>query len=316
MTGERPLEVAILGARGIGQVHARIFRELGANVRAVLGTTEESARATASAISTSLGIDVKPFFELDRLLAEPVAFDAVSICTPPRLHFDHLRAVLDRGIPAFCEKPLFWEEGASHESIGAKIDTIAAHPSRRVFVNTSNAAFVDAVRARLPAPEVAKSFSFRFYTSGPYRGRDIAVDLTPHAHSLLLRYFGLRAIRGYEATVTETRYQARFDYGGAEVTLDFQEGGEPNALGFSVDGREMRRVQEGRGATYRVFLLDVETNEKVPVDDPFATYIARFTKSVRERDTTVWATEWEEASANLRLMAEVLATGPKNTIQG
>ncbi len=310
--GATPLKVAILGARGIGQVHARVFQEHGANVCAVLGTTQHSAEATCAELATSLGIHAKPFFQLDRLLAEPL--DAVSICTPPTLHFEHLQAVLDAKLPAFCEKPLFWEEGITLPAVVAKLDVVGGHPHRRIFVNTSNAAFIDAVRSLLPArPEITR-FDFRFWTRGPYRGAPIAVDLMPHALSLLLRLFGPRAITGYGADWNETRYACRFNYGDCAVELDLQEGGEPNELSFAVNGREFRRVQEGRGRTYRVHLLDVETNEKIGVEDPFATYIARFLGSVRGESAS-WEGEWTEAAANLRLMAQVLTAGTENSPQ-
>ena len=39
MSSERPVRVAIIGARGIGRVHARIFQALGANVCAVVGSS-------------------------------------------------------------------------------------------------------------------------------------------------------------------------------------------------------------------------------------------------------------------------------------
>ncbi len=308
-----PPRVAILGARGIGQVHARIFRELGASVCAVLGTSQGTAEAACVELEASMGIHATPFFQLDRLLAEPL--DAVSICTPPRLHFSHLRAVLDAGLPAFCEKPLFWEEGSSPSSVQAMLDVVGTHPHRRVFVNTSNAAFVDSIRDRLPFPAEITRFRFRFYTQGPYRGAKIAVDLIPHALSLLLALLGPRPLVDYTADWSETSYGARFTYGDCAVELEFQEGGAPNELAFAVNGREFRRVQEGRGQTYRVHLLDVEANEKVPVLDPFSTYISRFLRGVHG-ETLLWESEWDDAAANLRLMAQALGAEPQNSIQG
>jgi len=96
----QPVRVAIMGARGIGRVHARIFHELGAEVCAVLGSSEESAARAAEELRSSFGIVPEPFSDVERLLERPL--DAVSICTPPRLHFVHLMAAFARRLPACC----------------------------------------------------------------------------------------------------------------------------------------------------------------------------------------------------------------------
>ena len=53
--------VAILGARGIGQVHVRLFQNLGANVCAIMGSTMQTAQQSAELLNQSLGISSKPF---------------------------------------------------------------------------------------------------------------------------------------------------------------------------------------------------------------------------------------------------------------
>ena len=295
--------VAILGARGIGRVHARIFRELGADVCAVLGSSEGSAAAAAAELATSMGARAKPFFEMERLLDE--SLDAVSICTPPRLHFAQMLAAFDRGLPVFCEKPLFWEDGTDLAGALNKLDVMEAHPNRRLFVNTSNAAFIDAVRARLPQKEPVTRFFFRFHTNGPYRGHGIAVDLMPHGLSLVLRLLGRRAMSSFRQKSMDTRYGCWFSYGQCEVEFDFQEGDGPTQFLFRVHEREFRRVQEGRDETYRVYLQDVEAGDLVPVEDPFRTYISEFLRSVRD-ETPPRVDQSSEAAENMRLMARAL----------
>ncbi|MCU1347489.1 MAG: dehydrogenase [Acidobacteria bacterium] len=303
ITPARPPRVAILGARGIGQVHARVFRQFGADVCAVLGSTQDSAAATAQELAKTLGIEAKPFFELDRLLAEPL--DAVSICTPPQVHFSHLQAVLERQLPVFCEKPLFWEDGDTAAGVFRKLEALETYPNRRLFVNTSNAAFIDAVRDRLPPAAAVDRFYFRFHTQGPARGPRIALDLMPHGLSLLIRHLGPRTISSFKADFTETDYRCTFSYGTSNVEFDFREGEGPRDLAFRVNDRELRRVQEGRGATYRVYLQDVESKVQMPVEDPFATYISLFLRCVND-PTAAWSHTWQEAVTNMRLMSQAL----------
>lgn len=306
-----PLRVAILGARGIGKVHARIFHDLGASVRAVLGSSEETASLAAQDLAESFGIEAKPFYSFGQLLQEPL--DAVSVCTPADMHFEQMLAAFDAGVAVFCEKPLFWEENLSPEKVGRQLDILERHPNRTLFVNTSNTVFADTVRVKLGALEQAKSFTFKFHTRGRYRGNNIAVDLFPHGASLLLRLFGLRDLAAYSREVSDYSYQASFMYGPAcRVKFDFHEGPDvEKALIFSVDGNEYHRVQEGQGATYQAYLVDVQTGQRHRIDDPFRIAISDFCRycTAGHRHGT---DGFIDAAANLRMMVQCL--GANNNI--
>ena len=298
-----PLRVAILGARGIGKIHSRIFHDLGASVCAVLGSSDESAALATQDLAESFGIEAKPFSSLGQLLQEPL--DAVSICTPANLHFEQIVAALDARAVVFCEKPLFWEDNLSLEKVESNLDILERHPNRKLFVNTSNTIFTDIVRDKLGELKQVKSFTFKFYTQGQYRGNNIAVDLLPHGISLLLRLFGLRDITNYSSEISEYSYQASFMYGSqCRVNFDFRE--EPNvekALTFSVDGHEFCRFQEGRGAAYHVSLFDTQTGWKHCTNDPFKIAISDFCRYCATRNHIDGFTD---AATNLRMMARCL----------
>ena len=78
------MRVAILGASGIGRVHARLYHKLGAAVIAILCRSDIKANEVVADLLNTFGIAAKPFSEIDRILEEDL--DAVSICTPPALH--------------------------------------------------------------------------------------------------------------------------------------------------------------------------------------------------------------------------------------
>ncbi len=300
-----PLRVAILGARGIGKVHARIFHDLGASVCAVLGSSEKTASLAAQDLAESFGIEAKPFYSFGQLLQEPL--DAVSVCTPADMHFEQMLAAFDAGVAVFCEKPLFWEENLSPEKAGRHLDILERHSNRKLFVNTSNTVFADTVRDRLGALEQAKSFTFKFHTRGRYRGGDIAVDLFPHGASLLLRLFGLRDLTDYCCDVSDYSYRASFIYGAVcRVEFDFHEGPDvEKALIFSVDGHAFHRVQEGQGATFQVYLVDAQTGQRSRIEDPFRVTISDFCeycKTGYRHSTDGFA----DAAANLQMMVQCL----------
>ena len=307
---EKPLRVAICGARGVGQVHARIFHALGADVCAVLGSSDESAADAAHMLKESLGIRTQPFSRIEELL-EVTRLDAVSICTPPHLHFEEILAAFDHNIPVFCEKPLFWDMDITRAEVEKKLAHLERHVNRRLFVNTSNASFVDSIVAKIGKQQNIHSFFFRFYTQNSYVGREIAIELLPHGFSLLLRLLGPMKIRDLIEDIGEHTYCCRFRYGDSAVEFDFQEipGGQ-KALAFAINGRKFLRIQEGYGVSYRVFLKDRYTEEKMEVQDPFYVYIERFLDYCSSC-TAVREDEFDEAAANLRLMADILLRGEK-----
>ena len=215
-------QVAILGARGIGQVHARIFHKSGANVCAILGSSMRTTQKTVELLHQTLGISPKPFDNLETLIQE-TQLDALSICTPVECHFKQILTAFDKGLPVFCEKPLFWEKNLSPETLETQINLISEYQGRRLLLNTSNAYFMENVLGKMKRPSTIKSFSFKFYTQGPHRGKDIALDLMPHGFSLLTSLLGYKKITGVLQKVEPNSYQCQFSYEDCKVSFDFRE---------------------------------------------------------------------------------------------
>ena len=296
--------VAILGARGIGQVHARLFQKSGANVCAIMGSTMQTAQQTAELLNRSLGISPKPFDNLETLIkeAQPVA---LSICTPAECHFEQILTAFDMGLPVFCEKPLFWEKNLSPEKLKTKLTLLSRHRQRYLFINTSNAYFLEKVTEKIGRPSSVKSFSFKFYTQGPHREKDIAVDLLPHGFSLLIKLLESKKITGLSQKVESNSYQCEFNYANCKVFFDFQEKKDgPKHLAFSINDHEFTRVQEGQGETYRVYLKDSLTGEKIEAEDPFQVYVSRFLSQL-ESGRVRGGDGFGEGATNLRMMSQI-----------
>lgn len=292
--------IAILGARGIGRVHARIFQKLGADVCAVLASSDETAEVASKDLADSFGIQTKSFSRVKDVLSEPL--DAVSICTPPELHFEHTCLAFDRGLPVFCEKPLFWNDGLTVTEIEKKLHTLEIHPKRKLLVNTSNTVFADTIINSFGQQKNAQRFVFQFYTQGSYQGKGIALDLLPHGLSILLHLFGVREINNFTCDINRHNFSCSFNYGEREVVFDFQEKpGGPKALKFSFDDNQFQRIQEGCGATYKVFIESIKTKEKFEVQDPFTVYISRFLQNYVINKLIV-KDDYMIASANIELM--------------
>lgn len=90
---------AIVGAGFIARTHAQVLKEM--NVETVLVVAESQAEASAFAAEYGIGAASDDFGEIFRYMP-----DCVHICTPPSLHYEQLRQLIEKGINVFCEKPL------------------------------------------------------------------------------------------------------------------------------------------------------------------------------------------------------------------
>ena len=97
---DEDLRVAVIGL-GIGRRHVQAYQQL-EGVRVVaLADVDESALAKARAEFSI------PWASTDyRQVLSGDDVDAVSICTPDRLHAEQILYALDAGKHVFCEKPL------------------------------------------------------------------------------------------------------------------------------------------------------------------------------------------------------------------
>ncbi len=302
-------QVAILGARGIGQVHTRLFQKSGANVCAIMGSTMQTAQQTAELLHQSLGISPKPFDNLETLIKEARPA-ALSICTPAECHFEQILTAFDRGLPVFCEKPLFWGKSLSPEKLETKLTLLSRHRQRCLFINTCNAYFLEKVTEKIGRPSPVKSFSFTFYTQGLHREKNIAVDLLPHGFSLLIKLLEYKKITGVSQKVGLNSYQCQFSYGDCKVSFDFREKKDGlKHLAFSINDREFTRVQKGQGETYRVYLKDSLTGEKIEAEDPFQVYVSRFLSQLNS-GRVAEGDEFDEGAANLRMMSQIYFGDP------
>lgn len=297
--------IAILGAKGVGLVHARIFNQLGADVCAILGSSKKSSLEAAVILKNSFGIKAQPFYNLNILLKK-IKPEAVSICTPPFLHFTQIITAFNHGAAVFCEKPLFWHDEINIYELEQKLSQIENHSERRLFVNTSNAIFIDILTKKLRITKNIHSFSFSFYTQGSNLGKDIASDLLPHAFSLLLRFLPHAKISHFKQEVKQHNYRCNFNYCNCRVKFDFQELiNGPKEFIFEINNRKFTRIQKGYGNTYKVYFLDSKTKKKIEVSDPFCVYINNFLEYCR-KGFPIKQDQFDEAAFNIRLMGKVL----------
>lgn len=298
------LRIGILGGSGIGLVHARIFNELGAEVIAVLCSSQQKSNDVAKKLALESGVHVAAYNSLDSFLLTDL--DAVSICTPPFLHIQHIKACFERNIPVFCEKPLFWDDSMTLEKVEQELKLLEQHQNRRLFVNTSNSVFLDAILAKKGKPKLCVNFSFEFYTNGRYTNIGIARDLLPHGLSLLISLLGECPISNFNSFISNNIFCCSFSYGDCIVNFDFREDpNSPRHMRIALNESVYTRVQSGFGPNYKVALVDDLTGEVLLTEDPFRAYIRHFLDYVINSDSKS-DDGFDIEALNLTLMAKCL----------
>ncbi|MCS7253642.1 MAG: Gfo/Idh/MocA family oxidoreductase [Armatimonadota bacterium] len=192
------LRVAIIGARGIGKHHAKWYALCGCEVVAFVGVSRERLNETAGALRRLFGFDGRAYTDCVEMLRNERP-EAVSICTPHSLHYEHTMLALSYGAHVMCEKPVVWDEKLSHNELLLMARRMAEEAKARnllLAVNTQYAAFAERLREFFAdlRGEWSTPKSFEMHMEAKSIGRDetglgLWMDLSAHPISVLLRLF-------------------------------------------------------------------------------------------------------------------------------
>jgi predicted dehydrogenase len=100
---QKPLRIAVVGAGGWGEQHARIFsRRPDTELCAIVGRNPDRTAARAAEFGARAYVDI------DAMLSAESP-DLVTVCLPNEAHFEPTLQLLKRGIPLLVEKPLVFD---------------------------------------------------------------------------------------------------------------------------------------------------------------------------------------------------------------
>lgn len=193
---DNPLQIAIIGASGIGKNHANWFTKHGCNVSCFLGSSPQSVRRTQAMLEGRLGIRAKGFWELDELLKQSI--DAVCVASPPPLHDLHVRECLAANLSVLCEKPLVYDAALTSSELMEQANELVALAERQkvlLGVQMQYAMVTDHL-LELAGNEPVTQFEMVMETKNLKPGRDyeqIWIELAPHPLSVLQQLSGPHA---------------------------------------------------------------------------------------------------------------------------
>lgn len=293
---DNPLRVAVIGAGGIGQHHARWYDLSGCEVVAFAGTSEASCERTRARLESYFGFQGRAYQDVDRML-QAERPDIVDVSSPYPLHRAHALAALEAGAHVMCEKPLYWDERKDLEEIlagGRAIVDRARGAGRLLGVSAQYPAaiphyreFYERVRgAWEPVERISMEMEVKG-RKGPKRYEELWIDVGTHPLSLVIGFLPEGKIDFETAIceIEEREVRARFDYihpeGRCAVDLvlrDIEEGSPIRRFGvndFTVDWEGYT----DEGGIYRAVLGHGE--EKVRCKDLLHILIEAFADAVR-----------------------------------
>lgn len=189
------VRVVLIGAGGIGKLHARLWREL--PHAELLGVYDVNAQA-AHAVAAEHGLK-RAYRSLEEALAEKHA-DAVDVCAPNRFHLPIVLAALEAGKHCLCEKPLAATADEIRQMIAAR------DRSRKLLMTAQHLRFENrslALKKLIDAGDVGEIYYTRAWwlrrrlaptTPGFLRkdqaGRGAGLDVGVHVLDLALHFMG------------------------------------------------------------------------------------------------------------------------------
>ena len=317
-----PLRAAIVGATGIGKHHAKWLEALGARVIALVGSSPESAAATAAKLHEQFAIEAVPYSSLAVLLAEEDP-DLLHICTPPERHYEHVLQAAGHRCHLLCEKPLTWDDTKSPEVLlgeAAEMVALTGSAGRVTAVNLQYTAAPPAYYALCEQAGVDVAPPGRFFMHmDSRRERNVYEviwrELSPHCLSVMMAFTGPGEVveDSIDFVLQERRCRARFLYRGEQGPACECE----LVVGTVLEGPLTRRFgindvlvdYEGRNDESGVFRTCLRLGEVEATSDDFMYLSMRqMVEAARGRAPRPLAT-LAEGLANERMQLAILARG-------
>lgn len=314
------LRVAVVGASGIGQHHARWHHLSGSEVVAFVGTSQASCEKTALRLRDYFGFTGRFYTDLAHML-EKEKPDIVDVCSPFQHHRAHVEAALGAGCHVICEKPLCWDITKSADDIvadGEAVVSVVEATSRLLVMSAQYPASIPIYRD-FYVQEVGQWHDVSSVymemevngRKGPKFGEDIWIDLATHPLSLAMGFLPHYEIdwKTAECVIAERENRAHF-----EMTLGEKRSTVDIILRDIDEGVPMRRFGvngfhvdwQGYADEMGVYRAKLSRDDRAILCNDFMhILIEDFAKKIRNDDGHIWVSE-KDALQNLKYQIALL----------
>ncbi|TSC89683.1 MAG: oxidoreductase domain-containing protein [Parcubacteria group bacterium Gr01-1014_3] len=296
------LKIAVLGAGSIGKFHVREFLSAGADVVAILGSSQETALKTAEDLHAEYGIRPRGYFDLASLV-ENEKLDAVSICTPSRLHYAQIKKCLEAGLHVLCEKPLVLNSHADNYGAAKELVEFSEKQGKVLAVNTQWPAVIDYIKDKVDLSRL-KTFSMEMQPS--VFGVDMLAEQLAHTNSMVVKLIP----DGHAEEIKFSKHSPEdidvyFKYINKKSECDIHykfthKVDRPRKVNFTFDGLEFRREI---GENYQQRL--VTDKAEFDIKDPLKVSIEKFVDAIEGKISPLISKK--EIIENMALQDKIIA---------
>ncbi len=296
------LKIAVLGAGSIGKFHVRDFLNAGVEVVAILEIGPEVAAKAAEGLRADFGVRPKAYFELDRLLKNE-SLDAVSICTPPRLHFGQVKKCLEAGLHVLCEKPLVLNTNTDNFGAARELVELSEKQGKILTVNTQWPTILNYVKDQVNLSGI-KSFSMRMQPSAS--GVDMLTEQLAHTNSMVVKLIPggrIEEIKFLKHSSEDIDVYFKYINKDGECAIHYKfihKADRPRKVVFAFNGLEFRR-EIGEGYLQR---LVTDTSE-FKIEDPLKVSIEKFVGAIDGKNLPLVSKK--EILENIALQDKIIA---------
>lgn len=271
-------KVAILGTNGIGKFHARDFKKEGAEVVAILGTSDESLKKSLELLESEYGIVAKGYTSLNDLINSE-ELDAVSVCTPSSFHYDHTKECLSSGLNVFSEKPIVQNSNFENAVLAKELIELANDKKVIFNVNTHWPSILPQLSSVVSLDEM-KSFSMLMEPRD--KGVDILLDQVSHMNSVLIRILPNGIPRNFKFSGDlKENIDVFFDYVSQDNICSVKYGFRYKEKGIRELGMEFNGKLFRREVDSNYNQVMVSDDIKVPIQDPLTNSIKMFVNALK-----------------------------------
>jgi predicted dehydrogenase len=223
----RKIRVGVVGVGRLGQLHARLYREV---ARAELVGVFDINRQRANTCATELG--VRTFESIDELLG---AVEAVNVAVPTTQHFSIAQQAIAKGCHLFIEKPITVTPAEADE-------LIRGCAARQLVLQVGHIERFNPAMLALRGLKVSPMFieSHRLASFDP-RGTDVAVvlDLMIHDLDVILSLVKSPLAHIDASGVAVISHEPDI----ANVRLKFENGCVANVTASRISQKKMRKMR-------------------------------------------------------------------------
>ena len=283
------MNVAVIGARGIGKYHIREYMKRGVDVVSILGKTKESLELVASELNREFGARVRPYHDLEEMLQKE-EIDAVSICTLPNTHEYFIKRCLQKQLHILCEKPFIVRQKYDLYQESKNLLNIAKSKGSILTVNTQWPSVLENFGNRIKLPLERLDI----YMESGSRGREMLWDHMPHANSILTNLIKNGVLKNPHVNLNDEKVSLSFDYvprDGKKCSVNYRfkhNPQRPREIEFTFNGNKFARKLN---KDYQQNFINGE--EEIPIPDPLGESIYRFIESAENKKKSPLISEEE-----------------------